>query len=361
MLLPPSLDEWLPQDHLARFVAELVDEVLDLAPILASYTERRGFPPYGPRLMVRLLTYGYTTGVRSSRAIERKCTDDVAFRYLAAGAGPDYRSISRFQARHLDALAGIFTQPLHLAQSSGMVKMGRVALYGTKLEANASKHKAMSYTRLVDKEQHVEAEIAELQAAAASPAWAWAVAREMIDAALAALDRVDVLHANAAVQVMGGLEATEPAHWDRMYAVNQRAVAEAIRAVVPAMRSAGGGSIILTASLLGITGDPDLPMYGATKGALRARCRSVAAHGVDNIRCNTICPGDVDTEMVREFFAHRPDPDAARAEIEARYPLGRLASPADIAGAALFLASDDAAYVTGTDLVVDGGLLARIY
>jgi hypothetical protein len=77
LLLPPSLDEWLPEDHLARFVAELVDEVLDLGPILASYTEKRGFPPYDPRLMVRLLIYGYTTGVRSSRAIERKCVDDV--------------------------------------------------------------------------------------------------------------------------------------------------------------------------------------------------------------------------------------------------------------------------------------------
>lgn len=86
MLLPPSLDEWLPQDHLARFVAELVDEVLDLAPILAAYTEKRGFPRYDPRLMVRLLIYGYTAGVRSSRAIERRCVDDVAFRYLAAGA-----------------------------------------------------------------------------------------------------------------------------------------------------------------------------------------------------------------------------------------------------------------------------------
>ena len=168
LLLPPSLDEWLPEGHLARFVAELVDEVLDLAPILASYTEKRGFPPYDPRLMVRLLVYGYTTGVRSSRAIERKCVDDVAFRYLAAGAGPDYRSISRFRARHLDALADIFTQSLQLAQKLGMVKMGRVALDGTKLEANASKHKAMSYARLVDKEQQVEADIAELEAAAAA-------------------------------------------------------------------------------------------------------------------------------------------------------------------------------------------------
>jgi len=127
--------------------------VLDLSPILASYTESRGFPPYDPRLMMRLLIYGYTTGVRSSRAIERKCVDDVAFRYLAAGAGPDYRSIARFRARHLDALADIFTQSLHLAQKLGMVRMGRVALDGTKVEANASKHKAMSYARLVEREQ----------------------------------------------------------------------------------------------------------------------------------------------------------------------------------------------------------------
>jgi transposase len=109
LMLPPSLDEWLPEGHLARFVAELVDEVLDLGPILASYTEKRGFPPYEPRLMVRLLIYGYTTGVRSSRAIERKCTDDVAFRYLAAGAATDFRSIARFRRRHLDALADPFT------------------------------------------------------------------------------------------------------------------------------------------------------------------------------------------------------------------------------------------------------------
>jgi transposase len=167
LLMPPSLNDWLPEDHLARFVAELVDEVLDLSAIYASYTEVRGFPPYDPRLMVRLLIYGYTTGVRSSRAIERKCVDDVAFRFLAADQAPDYRSIARFRRRHLDALAGLFVQSLRLAQRLGMVKMGRVALDGTKLRANASKHKAMSYARLVDKEQAVEAEVAELEAAVA--------------------------------------------------------------------------------------------------------------------------------------------------------------------------------------------------
>ena len=168
LLLPPSLDDWLPEGHLARFVADLVDEALDLSPILADYTEKRGYPPYDPRLMVRLLIYGYTTGVRSSRAIERRCADDIAFRYLAADQAPDFRSISRFRRRHLDALAGLFTQSLHLAMRLGMVKMGRVALDGTKLEANASKHKAMSYGRLIDKEERVEAEIAAIEAQAAT-------------------------------------------------------------------------------------------------------------------------------------------------------------------------------------------------
>jgi transposase len=94
LLLPPSLDDWFPEGHLARFVAELVDEVLDLGPILAGYIETRGYPPYDPRLMLRLLSYGYSTGVRSSRAIERKCVDDVGFRFLAADVAPDFRSIA---------------------------------------------------------------------------------------------------------------------------------------------------------------------------------------------------------------------------------------------------------------------------
>src|SRR3954454_22326729 len=149
--MPPSLNEWLPEGHLARFVAELVDEVLDLSAIHASYTEMRGFPPYDPRLMVRLLVYGYSAGVRSSRAIERKCVDDVAFRFLAADCAPDFRSIARFRRRHLDALVDLFGQALQLAQRLGMVKLGRVALDGTKLHANASRHKAMSYGRLVAK------------------------------------------------------------------------------------------------------------------------------------------------------------------------------------------------------------------
>lgn len=166
LLLPPSLDEWLPADHLARFVADLVDDHLDLSRIHAAYQEGRGGPPYDPRLMVRLLVYGYTTGVRSSRAIEKACTDMVAFRWLAAGQVPDYRAIARFRRRHLAALGNVFLQALALCQAAGMVKLGRVALDGTKMRANASKRKAMSYARLTDKEKVLAEEVSALLAAA---------------------------------------------------------------------------------------------------------------------------------------------------------------------------------------------------
>ena len=166
LLLPPSLDDWLPAGHLARFIAELVDEHLDLSRIHAGYTEVRGGPPYDPRLMVRILLYGYTTGVRSSRAIERKCVDDVPFRWLAAGAGPDYRAIARFRKRHLSALGHLFVQALALCQAAGMVSLGRVALDGTKVRANASKRKAVSYARMTEKEKILAAEVSALLAEA---------------------------------------------------------------------------------------------------------------------------------------------------------------------------------------------------
>ena len=137
-LLPPSIDDWLAEDHLARFVSELVDETVDLEPFLASYTEGRGFPPYDPRLMLKVLIYGYVTGVRSSRGIEKACGDDVAFRFLAANAAPHYRSIARFRRRHLAALKGLFVESLLLCRKAGMVQMGRVALDGTKCRAPRS-------------------------------------------------------------------------------------------------------------------------------------------------------------------------------------------------------------------------------
>lgn len=166
LLLPPSLDDWLPAEHLARFIAELVDEHLDLSRIRADYTESRGAPPYDPRLMVRILLYGYTIGVRSSRAIERKCVEDVPFRWLAAGAAPDYRAIARFRKRHLSALGHLFVQALALCQAAGMVSLGRVALDGTKVRANASKRKAMSYARMTEKEKVLADEVSALLAEA---------------------------------------------------------------------------------------------------------------------------------------------------------------------------------------------------
>ena len=166
LLLPPSLDDWLPAEHLARFIAELVGEHLDLSRIRAAYTEGRGGPPYDPRLMVRILLYGYTIGVRSSRAIETKCVDDVPFRWLAAGAGPDYRAIARFRKRHLSALGHLFVQALALCQAAGMVRLGRVALDGTKVRANASKRKAMSYVRMSEKEKVLAEEVSALLAEA---------------------------------------------------------------------------------------------------------------------------------------------------------------------------------------------------
>jgi NAD(P)-dependent dehydrogenase (short-subunit alcohol dehydrogenase family) len=186
--------------------------------------------------------------------------------------------------------------------------------------------------------------------------------RAMAEAAAEAFGGIDTLHANAGIQYMGRLEDTPEEEWDRLHSTNLRGVYLGIREVVPRMRARGGGSIVITASLLGIVGDPDLPAYGATKGGLRAMCRSLAASlGPDSIRVNTICPGDVETPLLKEFFDYQSDPAAARKEITDRYPLRRFAEPRDIGNAAVFLASDEASYITGIDIVVDGGLLARIY
>jgi len=165
-LVPPSLDEWLPQNHLARFVADLVDEHLDLSAFYADYKEGRGAPPFDPRLMVRVLLLGYTTGVRSSRKLEEACWDKVAFRWLAGGQAPAYRAIAKFRKRHLSALGHLFVQALELCQAAGMVSLGKVALDGTKVRANASRRKAMSYARMTEKQKILAAEVSDLLAEA---------------------------------------------------------------------------------------------------------------------------------------------------------------------------------------------------
>jgi transposase len=168
LLMAPVLQDWVPEGDLAHFVSDLVEEgELDLSAIYASYESERGYPPYDPRLMVKLLIYGYATGTPSSRKLEQATHRDVAVRMLCADQHPDYRSIARFRARHLEALAGLFVEALRLCRQAGLVKLGTLALDGTKLRANASRHKAMSFERMVKAEAELEAEIEAMRATAA--------------------------------------------------------------------------------------------------------------------------------------------------------------------------------------------------
>lgn len=153
-LMPHSLDDWLPEDHLARYVGEVVDE-LDITPILESYDEERGYPPYHPTMMVKILVYGYTVGVRSSRKLEQACVDSVPFRFLAAGNLPKHAAIGEFRRIHLTVLEGLFVQVLRLAKRNGFFKVGTVAIDGTKAKANAALDKNRTHEDL-QKEEEVE-------------------------------------------------------------------------------------------------------------------------------------------------------------------------------------------------------------
>src|SRR5213593_3570981 len=165
LLMAPVLQDWVPEGDLAHFVSDLVETgALDLSAIYASYEDERGYPPYDPRLMVKLLLYGYANGVVSSRKLERATYRDVAVRMLCADQHPDYRSIARFRARHLEALGELFVQALRLCKRARLVGLGALALDGTKLRANASRRKAMSYGRMVKAEAQLEAEIGALRA-----------------------------------------------------------------------------------------------------------------------------------------------------------------------------------------------------
>ena len=160
LLFPPSLHDWLPEGHLARFVVDVVS-ALDLNAVSASYSAKdgRGQAAYAPELMVRLLLYGYVTGVYSSRKIQARTYEDVAFRFLSGDQHPDHATIAEFRKRHLDALASLFMQSLLLCEKAGLVKLGHVAIDGTKIKANASKHKAMSYKRMNETESRLRQEI----------------------------------------------------------------------------------------------------------------------------------------------------------------------------------------------------------
>ena len=162
LLLPAELQEWLPEDHLTYFISDVVEQ-LDLSEVTGRYEqESRGGPPYHPRMMVKVLLYGCCIGVASSRRMAQRLHEDIAFRVLAANNTPDFRTIADFRKDHLGALSGLFLQMPELCQQAGLVKLGHVALDGTKVRANASKHKAMSYRRMKEKENQLQGEVDEL-------------------------------------------------------------------------------------------------------------------------------------------------------------------------------------------------------
>jgi transposase len=159
-LLPPSVHELVPAGHVSHFVRETVREELDLGAILSAYHEERGYPPYHPAMMVALLLYAYSRGVYSSRRIAQACEERVDFMAVTAMNRPDFRTIATFRRRHLKALGDLFVQVLKLCRAAGLVQLGHVALDGTKMQANASVHKAMSYGRMREAEKKLAAEVA---------------------------------------------------------------------------------------------------------------------------------------------------------------------------------------------------------
>ena len=167
LLLPPSLREWLPDGHLAVYISDVVDG-LDLRELIADYDspEGKGAPPYHPRMLLKVLIYGYATGVFSSRKLASRCVEDVGFRYLSAQQSPDFRTFIKFRSRHIERFRGLFVQVVELSREMGLVQLGHLSIDGTKVKANASKHKAMSYRRMLSEERKLRGEIDDLLARA---------------------------------------------------------------------------------------------------------------------------------------------------------------------------------------------------
>ena len=171
LFLSPTVQDFVAKDHLARFVLSLVRDDVDLAEITGTYGSERGQPPFDPTMMTALLLYSYCCGIYSSRRIAKACRERVDFMSIVALDAPDFRTISEFRKRHLKALGELFGQILQLCEKAGLVKLGHVALDGTKIKANASKHKAMSYERMEKRAAELEAEVAKwLSTAAAADA-----------------------------------------------------------------------------------------------------------------------------------------------------------------------------------------------
>lgn len=187
-------------------------------------------------------------------------------------------------------------------------------------------------------------------------------AERMINEAVTEYGRLDALFNNAAIQIMARLADTKEEDWDRIHSVNLKGVFLGCKYAIPAMIRSGGGSIVNMSSALGFVGDPDLAAYGAAKGGVIALTKTAAiAYGPDKIRVNCICPGDVNTPLLHDFFNSFPDPEAMRQEVYVKYALRRIAEPREIAQAAAFLASDESSFMTGSVLVIDGGLTSRCY
>lgn len=183
-----------------------------------------------------------------------------------------------------------------------------------------------------------------------------------IDRARAELGGFDIIHNNAGVQLEKRLHDTSEEDWDWVNQVNMKGVFLGCREAVRAMRETGGGSIVNTASILAHTGDPFLPAYTATKTGVLGLTRAIAVdYAAEGIRANCVSPGDMETPMIEKYFNATEDPAAARAEMEAAYPGKRIADPREVANAVLFLASDDASFVSGEFIIVDGGLTAKTY
>ncbi|MGC8552861.1 MAG: transposase [Phycisphaerae bacterium] len=161
-LLPPSPQDWMPEGDLVYFLMDVV-ETLDISSITAVYEKSdRGFPPFHPRMMLGLLIYSYAMGVRSSRQIAQRCRRDVGWRVIVGEDIPDFRTLSGFRQMHLQAFSALFLEVLRICQAAGLVKLGHLALDGSKVKANASRHKAMSYGRMVAEELRLKGEIAAL-------------------------------------------------------------------------------------------------------------------------------------------------------------------------------------------------------
>ncbi len=186
----------------------------------------------------------------------------------------------------------------------------------------------------------------------------------MVAAARSAFGRLNFIHQNAAIQIEKLLHETTADEWDRIMAVNLRSMFLGAREIIPHMMREGGGSIVNSASVLSLSADEILPAYTASKHGVLGLTRSIAVtetYAMAGIRCNCICPGDIETDMVRQYWAAAENPAEAEAETKMHYPMKRIGSAAEMAEAVSFLVSDKAAFINGTSLVVDGGVMAKVY